>query len=215
MIKHVLFDMGKVVLDYAPLRVIYQYTKDEAMIKKIALSVFYSTEWMLLDAGFADEEECLPVMLSRLDTDEEKRIAKASLENWPRYNLFPFPGMSAVTHALHEQGFGVYILSNAHLRVRGEIRQLLPNPEDFDGMLFSAEVRYLKPQKKIYETACRRFGVSPRECLFVDDLPANVAGAKAAGMDAILFGGSVEVLTREITERIPSFNPPANPPYPG
>ena len=43
-----------------------------------------------------------------------------------------------------------------------------------------------KPNPRIYRLACERLGVEPAECLFVDDQPAFVEGARAAGLDAVL-----------------------------
>ena len=45
---------------------------------------------------------------------------------------------------------------------------------------FSAEIKYLKPQKEMYEHLFRRFGLKPEECYFIDDPPMNIEGAKPA-----------------------------------
>lgn len=45
----------------------------------------------------------------------------------------------------------------------------------------------LKPDPRIYRLAVERLGVEPADCLFVDDQPANVAGAEAVGMATVWF----------------------------
>ena len=45
----------------------------------------------------------------------------------------------------------------------------------------------LKPDPRIYRLATERLGVEPEDCLFVDDQPGNVEGARAVGMAAIWF----------------------------
>lgn len=55
-------------------------------------------------------------------------------------------------------------------------------PELFDAVVISGEVGLRKPQPEIYLLAASRLGLAPRECVFVDDLPANVRGASAVGM---------------------------------
>lgn len=57
----------------------------------------------------------------------------------------------------------------------------------FDPVLISSDLKMLKPSKDIYEEAARRCGVAPEEVLFIDDGEKNVAGAKAAGMNAFLY----------------------------
>lgn len=56
----------------------------------------------------------------------------------------------------------------------------------FDEIVISGDVGLHKPQREIYELACERLGVTPADCVFVDDLRENVEGAQAAGMTAIL-----------------------------
>jgi putative hydrolase of the HAD superfamily len=66
----------------------------------------------------------------------------------------------------------------------------------FDEMIFSHRVGAKKPDRAFYEH-CERFArCAPEECLFVDDLPANVAGARACGWNAFVYSG-VEALQRE------------------
>jgi putative hydrolase of the HAD superfamily len=56
----------------------------------------------------------------------------------------------------------------------------------FDRSLVSHECGYEKPAPEVYEIAIRHTGLPPAAHLFIDDLPDNVEGARAAGMDAIL-----------------------------
>jgi len=63
------------------------------------------------------------------------------------------------------------------------------------GELFSVQVlsyreRCCKPDREIYQRAVERAGVPPQRIFFVDDRPENVAGAVAAGLDAVLFEGA-------------------------
>jgi putative hydrolase of the HAD superfamily len=52
--------------------------------------------------------------------------------------------------------------------------------------VISGEVGLHKPQPEIFLLAAERLGVDPAECVFVDDLRENVAGAEEVGMTAIL-----------------------------
>jgi putative hydrolase of the HAD superfamily len=42
-----------------------------------------------------------------------------------------------------------------------------------------------KPEPRIYELACEALGVEAREAVFLDDLGANLKGARALGMTTI------------------------------
>lgn len=57
----------------------------------------------------------------------------------------------------------------------------------FDEMIISAEVRAMKPDPKIFQIALERFGVKPKEAVFVDDFYANIEGCEKVGMKGIHF----------------------------
>ena len=56
-----------------------------------------------------------------------------------------------------------------------------------DDRLISSEEHLVKPDVAIYDRLCEKFGLVKEECLFTDDKPINIDGAKAAGMSAVLF----------------------------
>jgi putative hydrolase of the HAD superfamily len=62
-------------------------------------------------------------------------------------------------------------------------RQLLS--ELFDGVVISAEVGIRKPSPEIYALGAERIGVEPPGCVFVDDLPFNLAPAAELGMATV------------------------------
>ena len=68
--------------------------------------------------------------------------------------------------------------------------------ELFEAVVISGEVGLHKPQPEIYELACERLGVEPRQAVFVDDLRENCAGAEAVGMIAILHRETPKTLAR-------------------
>jgi epoxide hydrolase-like predicted phosphatase len=56
----------------------------------------------------------------------------------------------------------------------------------FDAVVRSDEVGLRKPDPEIYLITAERLGVPPEACVFVDDMLANVEGARALGMAGIL-----------------------------
>ena len=57
----------------------------------------------------------------------------------------------------------------------------------FDRAALSYEIGACKPEPKIYAAAAELAGVRPQEIFFVDDMPENVAAARQAGFDAVLY----------------------------
>jgi putative hydrolase of the HAD superfamily len=62
--------------------------------------------------------------------------------------------------------------------------------ELFDAVVISGEVGMHKPEPEIFLLGAERIGVAPDDCVFVDDLRENCAGAEAVGMTAVLHRGS-------------------------
>ncbi len=186
MIKNIVFDMGKVLVDYEGHKVGTVFIEDERERKEVCTSVFDSQEWLLLDMGLISEEDALQRMQSRLTTDHAKEMAELCLKHWHEYNMKPVKEMGELVRELKEQGYGIYLCSNASLRLL-TCREIIPGIEYFDGVLFSAEVKCMKPQKEMYEHLFERFHLNPRECFFIDDLLMNVEGARACGMEGYCF----------------------------
>jgi putative hydrolase of the HAD superfamily len=55
-------------------------------------------------------------------------------------------------------------------------------PDLFDVVVISAEVGMRKPEERIFRHTAALLGLEPRECVFIDDLEANVAAAEAIGL---------------------------------
>jgi len=91
--------------------------------------------------------------------------------------------------------YKVALLSNVG---RGVIDRLF-SPEEldtlFDAVILSSEVGMVKPNADIYELAARQLDLAPDECLMIDDLPVNVAGAEAAGMSGLICVDSTQCVT--------------------
>jgi putative hydrolase of the HAD superfamily len=61
-----------------------------------------------------------------------------------------------------------------------------------------------KPDPRIYELTCERLGVTPHECVFVDDFANNCEAAAALGMTVVWFqetDDAIAELRRVLAER--------------
>ena len=59
--------------------------------------------------------------------------------------------------------------------------------KNMDGVIFSCEVKEIKPEPQIYRTLLTRFGLKPEESVFLDDRPENCEAARVLGIHAIEF----------------------------
>lgn len=181
MIKNIVFDMGKVLLDYDPVLVCRQFTDRQEEINMIEKELFGAEEWTLLDRGAISEEEALERVSKRLPDDHMRELAGFSLKHWHEYNISPMEGMEELVRELKEKGFHIYLCSNASLRFWA-FEQRIPGIGYFDGLLVSAEEKCLKPEREIYERLFEKFQILPEESFFIDDIQANIDGAAQCGM---------------------------------
>lgn len=187
MIKNIVFDMGQVLVCYVKDLVCQASIEDPQDQRDVSTCVFVSPEWVYLDMGIITEEEALENMLERLDTDKKRRAAAWCFEHWHEYNMRPKEGMEELVRELKASGYGIYLCSNAPIRLMQCCEEIIPAFDCFDGMLFSAEVQCIKPQKEIYQHLFKRFSLIPQECYFIDDLSLNIEGARRCGMDGYCF----------------------------
>ena len=90
------------------------------------------------------------------------------------------------------KNFKVHLLSNTNsIHIEAFNNYLLeehPNLDwfaQFDKVYYSYEIGLRKPNKDIYEFVLQENNLKPHECLFIDDLKANLNGAGHLGMHTI------------------------------
>ncbi|WP_063771609.1 HAD-IA family hydrolase [Streptacidiphilus albus] len=88
--------------------------------------------------------------------------------------------------SFRERGAFVGLLSNLPPSWERH-RALLADDSHFDDVVCSHRVGARKPEPEIFRLAARRAGVEPRACVLVDDMDKNIAGARAAGWQAVHF----------------------------
>ncbi len=69
-----------------------------------------------------------------------------------------------------------------------------PIPECFEVLVLSYKARSAKPEPDIYGQAIARAGVPAAEIFFVDDRKENVSGALEAGIDAVQFTSTAQLV---------------------
>jgi putative hydrolase of the HAD superfamily len=90
--------------------------------------------------------------------------------------------MVGLFRRLHSGGVLTGMLSNSW--GGGYPRELFPDL--FDAVVISAEVGMRKPEPRIFRHATELLGLQPGECIFVDDIKANVAAAEQLGFTGVL-----------------------------
>jgi 2-haloacid dehalogenase len=181
----VIFDVGNVLFDWQP-RALYERLIDDGQALDAFLANVVTKDWHFQhDAGRAFAETS--VELSALHPEHKELIAA-----WgPRFNETlenPVPGMLEIVRELDAAGVPLFAITN----FSGEFwRAWAPLHDELFGrfrdIVVSGDERLVKPDPAIYALALERFGLEGPQAVFVDDSPANVEGANAAGIHGVLF----------------------------
>ena len=95
---------------------------------------------------------------------------------------------AAFARKLHEK-YPCFVLSNTNVEHLGYVKIKAPELLFMDGFIPSYEVHALKPEKEFYERALDIVGEKAENCLLIDDRLENVEGARAVGIQAVLYRG--------------------------
>lgn len=89
-----------------------------------------------------------------------------------------------VVTRLRAAGTPCHLASNQHAFRARYMRDVLRYGDVLDELFFSSELGVAKPDPRFFTMICERLGLPPGRLLFIDDLAANVTGARAAGLNA-------------------------------
>lgn len=197
MIKAVVFDLGKVLVDF-------DYT---IAARNIARHCKFTAEeifsYMVRSPLIVDYETGL--VSSQEFFESVSRVAgyDGKFEEFGAFfgDIFsPMEPMIELHAALRRRGFATYVFSNTNELAILHIRRNFPFFANFDGYIFSYEHRSMKPDARLYEVVERQTGRRGAELLYVDDRPENIAAGSARGWQTIL--QETPVKTRAAIERL-------------
>jgi len=180
-----LFDLGKVLLDWDP-RHYYarHFPGDAAGLERFVREVV-APEWILeMDAGKPAAQAIAE--RSRRFPAHAALIALWS-SGWPHMLRGEIPGSVAILAELRARGRRLYALTNFSAETFPLARARHAFLGWFDDLVVSGEHGMVKPDPRIYRLAIARCALVPARTVFVDDSAVNVAAGRAAGLHALHF----------------------------
>ncbi|MCX6333932.1 MAG: HAD family phosphatase [Bacteroidia bacterium] len=187
MIRNVIFDLGNVLISFRPSDYLEKNNYPENKRKAILADIFRSKEWLSLDNGDISREKAIESIAARSSLS---RHEIALIFDKRTDIMFPLADNVKIVPELKKQGFKLYYLSNFPADIFPEVKRIYSFFKHFDGGMISAEVRCSKPGARIYEILIERYGLIPKECLFIDDQEINVKSAEIAGFKGFCTEGS-------------------------
>ena len=187
---NVVFDFGAVLFRWQPYefmpRLLPHRARDEASTHEVVSGFFegYNGDWGEFDRGMIGVPELARRIAQRtgLDLSDVLRVVAAVPAE-----LQPMPQTVALMLRLRERGHRLFFLSNMPAPFADALEAAHPLTEWFVDGIFSSRVQLIKPDPAIFRAAAERFGIAPRESLFIDDFRPNIVAARALGWNAVHF----------------------------
>lgn len=183
MIKTVVFDLGKVLVDF-DYGIAARKIASRAKMLPPEISSFLSESPLLFryETGFLTNQQFYREICAVTGFS-------GGLDEFSDCfgDIFtPIPPMVELHAALRSRRIPTYIFSNTNDFAVGHLRRNFPFFSNFDGYILSYEHGVMKPDAKLYEVVERQCGRRNGEILYVDDRPENIAAGAARGWQVVL-----------------------------
>ena len=189
MIRNIVFDVGKVLIGWSP-EVSMDMIGFSAEEKQAVMHALFRdrTIWNEEDRGVKSREEMFDYLVSMAPEIED--LIRRFYEN-AVISVTPMEYTRDWITALRTAGYRVYVLSNfgEYAQKRAVELGAINFMDLLDGYIYSYMIHEIKPDRAIYDALTDKYGLAAEECVFIDDVDVNVDGARAAGMQGLLFKG--------------------------
>lgn len=128
---------------------------------------------------------------------------------------FPFmPDMAELLVALHDAGFALAVGSSGPIENVQIVLAKLDAEKLFEAQVTARDVTRGKPDPEVFLTAASRVNVPPSQCCVVEDAPAGIQAAQAAGMAVVGLASTgrtvdqlkaADLVVREVSELSPEI----------
>ncbi len=135
-----------------------------------------------LETGRIPPDEFEPLLAEALSHGLDAPLEPKGLIGRMFQSVGPDERMLAAVDMARNHGLKTAVLSNTWGRSVFFPEQF----KSFDAVVLSEHEGIRKPEPEIYLLAARKVGEAPEACVFVDDVPRNVEGARAVGMAGVL-----------------------------
>ena len=184
MIKAVIFDMDGLMFDSEPVSV-------EAWIaagKKMGVNITKEMVMAVFGHNRADLSKYWKELFGEdFDAEKAAEIREAEMQTYAREHGIPMKkGLRNLLKYLDRKDY-LFTIASSSSKALIHINTAMSGIADYFDMTVSGdEVIHGKPAPDIYLKAAQKLQVKPEECLVLEDSPAGIAAAKAAGMKAIM-----------------------------
>lgn len=184
MTQAVIFDIGGVLIDWNPRYLYSKLLPDAAAVEAFLEEIGFNAWNVALDAG----GRWGPAIADLAARHPSRRaLIEAADARWHEMLPSDIPETVVILERLSAAGVPLYAITNYSSEKFAETRARFPFFALFRDIVVSGDEKMLKPDAEIFHLCLSRNGLDAGSCVFIDDVAHNVEGARAVGIDAILF----------------------------
>jgi beta-phosphoglucomutase len=113
------------------------------------------------------------------------RIYEELLSDPHRVLSIRYPHNLALLHEVRSQNYLTALATQSHREEALRVLEILGIEDEFDVVVTREDVEHGKPDPEMHLLVARELGVEPEVCLAIEDSPAGIRAALAAGAQAI------------------------------
>lgn len=179
-IRNVVFDLGGVLIDWNPRHLYRKLFDGDAAAMEAFLATICTPAWNeRQDAGRSCGEATIELKARH---PEQAALIDAYYGRWVEMLGGSIEDTVDILEALRLRGTPLYALTNWSAETFPLARQRFAFLGHFRAIVVSGEIKMIKPDARIFSHLLDHHGLTASETLFIDDNPANVAGAERAGL---------------------------------
>jgi 2-haloacid dehalogenase len=195
-IRHIVFDIGKVLIHYDP-HLAYLDIFPDQEDRDWFFAHVCTSEWNLEQDRGRPWAEAEALLIA--DHPDRAEQIRAFRKNWHKMVSHAYDDSVAILEKFIADGWDVTLLTNFADDTLTEAKERFPFLTKPRGATVSAQVGLLKPDPRIYDLHSKTFDLDPNAVLFFDDSLPNVLSARAYGWNAIHFTNA-EALRRDLKD---------------
>ena len=183
MLKAVIFDMDGVLIDSEPVH--YQANKE--IMEEFGYSLDYEYYKGFIGSTLTHMWETLK---KKYDIKKDIKELNAMSEKYSRDvvkrdGYINIPGACELVKMFNKNGIKLAVASSSSAYIIEDVLNSLDIKEYFDAVVSGENIKNPKPAPDIFLAAAEKIGVSPEECIVIEDSANGVNGAQKAGMTAV------------------------------
>lgn len=182
--KTVIFDVGRVLFEWDLRHLFAKLIADPAELDWFLTHVI-TPEWHFQHDAGRDLDSMLSERIAEFPGHAE--LIRAYRMRFNETIPGPVSGTHDLVRELHANGVPLYIISNFGDEFWEQFAPTQPIFDLFHGIIISGKEKLMKPDPAIFELTLERFALNASDCLFIDDVPANIVGAESVGIAGHVF----------------------------